>query len=304
MDEKAFNREVNAQLKHRARIVIDSQGEISALLKRALEQTLGVLANQPSDYQLWQLPQLVKEIGRVAGELGDAATAVAASSASAVWSAGIDLVEKPLAVAGAGIVALAPHIDTRQLIAMRAFMTDRMADVSRKAASLINQELGLVVIGAQSPFEAQTKIGSILKDATTSRAMTIVRTELQRVYSTATYASLTEAAAQGQPLDKVWRRSSKAHPRLSHALADGQRRQWDKPFMIGGHALMYPHDPKAPAAETINCGCAMIPKPPVDNAYGYQSTMPDQRPFTAEELARNPKLKMMVEERDALAAKG
>lgn len=294
MDESAFGREVKAQLKRRARIVTDSQSEISALLKRALEQTLGVLADQPSDYQLWQLPQLVKEIGRVAGELGDAAVAAVASSATAAWSAGIGLIDKPLAAAGAGIVALAPHINTRQLIAMRSFLTDRMSDVSRKAASLINQELGLVVIGAQSPFEAQTRIGSILKDATTNRAMTIVRTELQRVYSTASYESMAEAAAQGYALDKVWRRSSKAHPRPSHALADGQRRRWDEPFMIGGHALMYPHDPKAPAAEIINCGCMMIPKLPIDNTYSYKPTMPDKKPFTAEELARNPKLKMMV----------
>ncbi len=106
-------------------------------------------------------------------------------------------------------------------------------------------------------------------------------------------------------MDKVWRRSGKAHPRLSHALTDGQRRPWDKPFILGvqvvaepeptgGVRMMHPHDPAAPAKETINCGCVCVPKP-----RGWKTTRPDHQPFTTDELARNPTLKAVAEGRQA-----
>lgn len=288
--EKDFDREVRRQLKHRARIVRGTEAEVRALLARALERVLGILADQPTDYQLWSLPRLTQEIARVAAELGDGATAAAAEAARASWTAGTQLVSEPLGAAGLARVALTPHIDTRQLQAMQHFMTDRMRDVSLKAANAINGELGLVVIGAQSPYDAQVAIRGILKESSATRAATIVRTELLRVYSTASHQAMSAAAGAGVAMDKVWRRSSKAHPRISHALADGQRVAWDEPFLIGGEKMMHPHDPKASAKNVINCGCVMVPKP-----RDWRSTVPDRKPFTREELARNPTLAAIVE---------
>lgn len=298
--EKAFEREIRAQLQSRARIVTNTEAEVKALLARALEKILGILADEPTDYQLWSLPQLVKEIGVVATELGDTATAATATAAQAAWTAGTELVVAPLE--GAGIAtraSLTPHIDARQLIAMKHFMADRMKDVSLQAANKVNAELGLVVIGAQTPFEAQVAIRGVLKETSAARAATIVRTELLRVYSTASFEAMKTATAEGVPMDKVWRRSSKAHPRLTHALADGQRVASDQPFLVGGIKMMHPHDPKAPAKEVINCGCVMVPKP-----HGWVSTVPDHKPFTRDELNRNPTLKAIVEGRADLAADG
>lgn len=298
--EKDFDREVRDQLKRRARIVKDTDAEIRALLARALERTLGILADQPTDYQLWSLPQVVKEIGIAAAALGDEATAATARAAQAAWAAGADLVVKPLEVAGLAVTqAIAPHIDQRQLQAMKHFLADKMKDVSLQAANRINGELGLVVIGAQTPHEAQVAIRAIIKEKAGSRAATIVRTELLRVYSIASYEAGLAAEDAGVGLDKVWRRSGKAHPRISHALADGQRVAWDQPFMVGGVKMMHPHDPKAPAKETINCGCVMIQKP-----RGWRSTLPDKRAFTRDELAKNPTLKAIVEERADMTPDG
>lgn len=294
MSQKEFNAEVRAQLKRRARIVTATQTEVRALLVRALEKVAAVLADQPSDYQLWSLPQLIQEIGRVGAELGDAAVVKVAAAATEAWQAGGDLITEPLvkildAQGAARIAGIAPRIDSRQLLAMSHFLADRMKDVALKAANAINGELGLVVIGVQTPWDAQQAIKAILKDTSASRAAMIVRTELQRVYAVAGNQSMAAAAEAGVPLDKVWRRSGKAHPRVSHALADGQRVAWDKPFMIGGEAMMHPHDPKASAKNVVNCGCVAIPK-----LRDVESTLPDHRPFTAEELARNPTLKTIV----------
>ncbi len=290
MSEKAFERAQRAQLKRRARIVGDTEKEVRLLLARALEKIMAVLADAPSDYQLWSLPRLAEEIGRVGAELGDAAVVATARGIVEAWRAGGELVTEPLAEildprGAVRIAGIAPRLDDGVLMAMRHFMADRMKDVSLKAANAINGELGLVVIGAQSPWDAQQAIQRILKETSASRAATIVRTELQRVYAVAGQRSLAAAAEAGVPMDKVWRRSGKAHPRLSHAIADGQRVAWDKPFMIGGEPMMHPHDPKASARNTVNCGCVAVPKP-----RDFAATLPDHKPFTAEELARNPTL--------------
>jgi hypothetical protein len=300
--EREFERELRSQHKRRSKIVGDMDARIRELLSIALEKVLGILADQPTDYQMWSLTKLTQEIKVVSLELGDAATAQAAKAAQAAWVAGADLVTKPLAASGlAAGLNMEPHINARQLQAMRAFLTDRMQDVSAQAARLINSELGLVVLGAQNPYEAQKSIRSILEDKSAVRAGTIVRTELMRFYSTASSSAMASAAEAGVEMDKVWRRSSKTYPRLSHALTDGQRRPHDKPFILGmsqvatpeptgGLRMMYPHDPTAPASETINCGCIAVPKP-----RRFAATVPDRKPFTQGELARNPKLRDMVE---------
>ena len=45
--------------------------------------------------------------------------------------------------------------------------------------------------------------------------------------------------------------------RDSHVTANGQKRDYDKPFNVGGHEMMNPGAYGAPAAETINCQCTV-----------------------------------------------
>jgi hypothetical protein len=95
-------------------------------------------------------------------------------------------------------------------------------------------------------------------------------------------------------MDKVWRRSGKAHQRPNHALADGQRVAHDEPFTIiskDGEViqLMYPRDPKAPVGETINCGCTRSRR----CAAGSRPHR-TRCPSAISELALNPKLREIV----------
>jgi uncharacterized protein with gpF-like domain len=48
-------------------------------------------------------------------------------------------------------------------------------------------------------------------------------------------------------------------PRIAHILADGQIRQADEPFDVGGEELMYPRDPGGTPENTINCHCLVLP---------------------------------------------
>jgi hypothetical protein len=33
----------------------------------------------------------------------------------------------------------------------------------------------------------------------------------------------------------------------------------DEAYIVGGHSLMFPRDPRGPAEETINCRCVSVP---------------------------------------------
>lgn len=281
--KKAFKAAVKAGVKQKTAIQANTHAEIVRLLKLAQDNIAAVLIAQPSDYQRWALVDLQFEITRVLKEFGESGAAVIGTAAGESWQAGQDLLDKPLqAIGGASIVGVLPRIDTRQLTAMREFMTDRIKDIGIQGANKINSQLGLVVIGAQSPGDAVTQVRRILGDPSRKRAATIVRTELGRVFSSASQARMQQAVSAGVPLQKEWIRSGKKHARTGHNMAHGQTVPVNEPFYIptstGGSAtrMMYPHDPAAPAKETINCGCASIPK--VDfsqpiTAGGYISTI-------------------------------
>jgi hypothetical protein len=264
--KKAFNAAVKAGVKKRTAIQINTRDEIVRLLKLAQDNIALTLASQPTDYQRWSLPDLQFEINRMLQEFGEAGATVIGTAAGEAWQAGQDLTDKPLHAAGASeLVAKLPRLDTGTLNAMRAFMTDRIKDIGVQGANKINSELGLVVIGAQSPGDAITRVKHILGDPSRARAQTIVRTELGRVFSTSSHARMQQAIDNGANIQKKWIKSGKTHPRIGHNLAHGQTVPVNEPFNVpsstGGAAtkMMYPHDPAAPAKETINCGCTAVP---------------------------------------------
>jgi uncharacterized protein with gpF-like domain len=84
-------------------------------------------------------------------------------------------------------------------------------------------------------------------------------------------------------MKKQWRRSGKLHSRPEHDAADGQIVDVDKPFIVGGVALMFPRDPAAPIGETINCGCESLPW-----MESWEMSTPGRKPFTEDEMAGNP----------------
>ena len=252
----------------RTRLITDTEGETRAILEEALVRIQAILAAAPSDAEQWRLEALAEDIRRVLRESGNEAALAVGAAQDATAAAGRVLVDGAVARAGARLVL--PIVSNTQVAAMKEFLTAKIKDVTLEAANRINTELGLALIGAQSPLEAQAKVAAILKEATSERARTIVRTELGRAYSASAFARLAQAAEFIPGMQKKWVKSGKAHPRLEHQLIGGQVRAWDKPFDLRvktatGWApiqMMYPHDPKAPPAATINCGCVMVPVVP------------------------------------------
>lgn len=248
--------------RERTRLINDTTREIRVLLQEAAARIATILAGQPTDYQSWYLPQLMAEIERVLRETGVQAGRTAAAGQSGTVAAGGALIDE--ALRGAQVSAIVPRIFSGQLQAMASFLTEKIRGITIATANDINTQLGLVTIGAQGPGEAIRAVQALLGENTAQRAGMIVHTELARGFSTASFERLRSAAEYVPGLKKKWRKSGKLHPRLEHAAINNQVRDWNAPFVLHGGrvAMMYPHDPAAPASETINCGCVMLPVVP------------------------------------------
>ena len=188
------------------------------------------------------------------------------------------MTRRSLSNLASAVSVVIPQIDPRQLSAMRQFLTEKIKDVTLEAANLINSQLGLVVIGAQNPFDAVKSVSKILGETTLRRGTTIVSTELNRAFSAANQLRMEQSAQYVPGLQKKWLKSGKREPRAEHVAIHGQTQPVDKPFVLEGGAvkMMYPGDPRAPARHTINCGCAAVPVVPKDNPYGLERTVKDE----------------------------
>ncbi len=285
---RAFEQACAAQLKLRAALLATTREEVVALLDQALDEIKLLLANLPTEYEQYKLPMLQKQIEQALATFGNSSAEVLAQGATKAWAGGQALAIAPLEAAGLAVTSALPAMDTRMLMAMSAFMVDRIRDVGAQAAAKIKAQLGLTLIGAQSPGEAVGMITAILGEESRERAITIARTELGRVHAVAAQQRLEQAAKHVPGLGKQWRRSGKIHSRLNHDAIDGQVQPVDKPFMLVSKDglplyMMHPHDPASPAGEVINCGCVAIPY-----MAGWKVASPGRTPYSALELQHNP----------------
>lgn len=298
--DRELRAERGRQRKRQAALQRDTQAEIGRILRRAEESVAARLATGGSDFQRFALPKLQEELRRALVEMERDGAAAMTRGAERAWAIGVDQVDAPIEAgleAGGtriSIGALVPSIDTRQLAAMRGFLTDRIQDISASLADRINEQLGLVMAGERTPSDAATAIREIFRSGGVNggraRALTITRTELGRAYSIAGQQRLDQATSLLPGLRKQWRRSGKIRSRTAHDLADGQIKPVDEPFLVGGYRLRHPRDPRAPASETVNCGCASLPF-----MESWEVQQPGRQPFSAEEQRLDPRKRELAE---------
>jgi len=90
-----------------------------------------------------------------------------------------------------------------------------------------------------------------------NNAMRIARTESHRIQCKATADAQKKAKAKGADVVKQWDASLDGKTRPHHRQLDGQIRELEEPFEIGGHKAMQPGDFNI-ASEDINCRCALL----------------------------------------------
>lgn len=97
-----------------------------------------------------------------------------------------------------------------------------------------------------------TPFGTAINNATR-----IVRTEGHRVQTSAKMDAMKEAKKKGADVVKQWDSTLDGNTRTNHRLLDGQIREIDEPFEVGGMEVDAPGyfgDP----AEDCNCRCAVL----------------------------------------------
>lgn len=95
------------------------------------------------------------------------------------------------------------------------------------------------------------------------RAEAIARTEALRSISSGRHQAMVQAIEKGElhpdDVTRVWSSTMDKRTRDSHAWMNKQEVRHDEPFRTAdGAAIMYPCDPAAPAAESIQCRCYEI----------------------------------------------
>ena len=299
---KAAKAALAAVLRQRVALWADLDAELARLIDQALAQITAQLARAPSDYQQWVLPRLAEGVRRVGDELAVTSATRAADGLRQAWVLGEQAVTQPVAAAqaaearqvatGAAAPLAAPPTlapaapDLRQLRALQAVNTHLITGATTDLVNAINRELGQVVLGARSPFEAMQRVQTLMPDRTTRQVRGIVTTNLGTAFNTASFRALEAQAARDPLIRKQWRRSGKLHSRWNHDLADGQVQDVGVPFELvaadgrGTVHLMYPADPAAPVGEVIHCGCVALPWKAT-----WKMRTPAGKQLSAEELA-------------------
>lgn len=253
--ERAFQKKVRALIGKAHDLEDDAVKRGIKLLSAARKEVAATVAS--TEWQAYHLPEMKRAIDGAMQAFGDQYGIDLRDAQRGFWEHGIDMVDLPLKTVG--IAQVVPQIDHTVLAIMQDFSADLVGGLAKSATMKINNELTLGLMGQKSPYEVMQAVGRNLKDKSifksiADRAEAITRTEAGRVLSAAGQARMEKAALVVPGLQKEWRHSHIAKvPRPAHLAAEGQIRDIDKPFNVGGQELMYPRDPAGSARNTVRC---------------------------------------------------
>ncbi len=259
------NSEIKKILKEKDTKIRTGTQAVRDILGEVQKQVLGEIGQAAlGSWDAYHLKRMLNSIEYQIDNFAKRAKAKEGEMLNDMWGAGQSLVDKPLAVGG---IWTGFEISTSVLEAMKDFAFHKIDGLSDDAWYKIKGELTLGIMGGKTPAEVAKVIGQNLKDPTPSmfrtiaeRAEVITKTEMGRVFSKAAQLRMENAVQHVDGLEKEWIHAGHPiKPRVTHLNAHGQHVAVDKPFDIGGKAMMFPRDPKAPLTETINCGCDHVP---------------------------------------------
>jgi len=109
--------------------------------------------------------------------------------------------------------------------------------------------------GGTSYIAIAREISRTVPSINRARAELIASTE---AHGAATYGSDQAAVATGLSLSKEWGTTEDRRAREDHIAADGQVRQMEEAFLVGGVRMMRPGDPNAPVEQIARCRCLSL----------------------------------------------
>ena len=165
-------------------------------------------------------------------------------------------------IAGQGIPIISP-IDQKKVV--KAIRTNSKisgglyAKLGEDVKSLQKRIASSISRGIATSDSYENMARNIASDSKVglNNAMRIVRTEGHRIHSNSAHDAQLAAKDAGADIVKQWDSTMDGKTRTTHRLLDGQIREVEEPFEMGGRKAMYPSDFGRPE-EDINCRCALL----------------------------------------------
>jgi hypothetical protein len=141
-----------------------------------------------------------------------------------------------------------------------------ISETSKKlAAKVLRQVTATLAADAGGGLPGQNAIAAAFlasgADMPDWRARTIARTEIHNAMTEVDREIAGKISEDVGPLVKVWAATNDERTRPDHEAADGQSRDADESFSIGGVPMDGPGDIDAPPEQTVNCRCTILWEP-------------------------------------------
>lgn len=147
-------------------------------------------------------------------------------------------------------IVKAVQIDSQISTALYEHLGESVGLLKRSIAG----EVARLIANGNSYHDAARSLSSYTRIGY-HRSMRIIRTEGHRIQTAATMDCMRNAKDAGADIVKQWDSTLDGRTRQSHVEVDREIRELDEPFSNG---LMRPGDEAGPAAEVINCRCALL----------------------------------------------
>lgn len=287
--QQLFEAHVRELLRESRALEPVARKRILALLEEARQRVLARLAGlRPSQTYLdVTLRQMKREIDAAFKEFSGRAIGEANRLQEQSARMGTQSVDRTLAIAGKTApmpIGLSPVT----LRVAQGYTADLITALSREARAKVNGALQRAFLGGQSLTEIIEQVAGGLGSKgplnlfskVGERATTITINEIKRVLSISTQERMEQVAERtGAALKKQWlwvdvgQEPRAWHQRSAlHNGANGQIREVDEDFLVGGESLAYPRDPKGSAENTINCHCVSTPYFDKEDLAGLEPT--------------------------------
>jgi hypothetical protein len=240
--------------------------KVLQMLSDAQKKLAGELAT--TEWGAHHLEELKAATAEALEEFKSKATDEVRNAYAEAWENAGSLIDGALVASGVDVslIAAAPALSASQLELMAGYSADLISGLAQDAIKKINSEITLAILGQKTLNEVMDAIGKNLTDqgvfgSIATRAETISRTEMARVFSNARearmkgVADLLKERNPGMKIYKMWIHSGKKRFRPRHkalhkvvVLQENNFPGW----------IPYPHAPGLSAKETVNCGCVHV----------------------------------------------
>lgn len=243
---------------------------VNATIKR-----ISTLQAKGWDWTVEQMPRILRSLEDVADEMGvnlsDATEAALRKSAAA----GSEAILAPLRREGllsAAILEGFPLIPSDLINTAIGYSAGLIVDVSDAYRDEAGRLVKLGLLTGESQFETIKRLEASMEGqgigrstfaSLQDRAEAQVRTEslrLMSMHQRVRGAQLDDSFGGG--LIKQWDALIDEHTRKEHREANGQKRSYNQPYLVGGELLDYVRDPKGSGWNTIECRCGELYLPP------------------------------------------